>query len=57
MIKIMKMSYLLLIENNEIICLTNSTSDMFETTNNVNVTEISDSEENKCVSDESQTLK
>ena len=46
------MSYSSLIKNNEIICLTNSILNMFEITNSVNVTEISNSEENKCVFDE-----
>ena len=40
MMKIMRMSYLLLIKNDEIICLTNLTLNMFKTTNNVNVIEI-----------------
>ena len=50
--RIMKMSYLLLIENNEIIYLTNLMLDMFETTNNVNVIKILNFKKNKCVSDE-----
>ena len=57
MMRIMRMSYSLLIENDEIICLTNLMSDMSETTNNVNVTEILNFKENKCISDELQTLR
>ena len=51
------MSYSLSIENDEIICLINSTLDMFKTTDSVNVIKISDFRENKCVSDELQTLR
>ena len=55
--KIMRMSYSSLIKNDEIICLTNLMSDMFKTTDSVNVIKISDFRKNKCVSNESQTLK
>ena len=51
------MSYSLLIKSNEIIYLTNLILNMFKITDSVNVTEISDSEENKCISDELQTLR
>ena len=57
MMKIMKMSYSLLIENNEIIYLTNSTLNMFKTTDSVNVIKILNFKENKCIFDELQTLR
>ena len=50
--KIMRISYLLLIESNEIIYLINLISDMSETTDNVNVTEILSFKKNKCVFNE-----
>ena len=51
------MSYLLLIEDDEITYLINLMSDMFEATDSVNVIKILSSEENKCIFNESQTLK
>ena len=51
--KIMKMSYSLLIKNNEIIYLINLMSDMFKTTDSVNVIEILSFKKNKCIFDES----
>ena len=53
----MKMSYLSLIKNDEIICLTNLTLNMFKTTDSVNVTKILNSEGNKCVFNELWMLK
>ena len=52
MMKIIKMLYLLSVKDDEIIYLINSTLNMFKITDSVNVTEISNSEENKCISDE-----
>ena len=57
MMKIMRMSYLSSVKSNEIICLTNLMSDIFKITDSVNVIKISNSEENKCISNESQTLR
>ena len=51
-IKIIKMLYSLLIKNNKIIYLINSTLNMFKMTDSVNVTEILNFKENKCIFNE-----
>ena len=51
------MSYLLLIESNEIICSINLTLNMFKATDSVNVIKILNFKEDKCIFNESQMLK